>query len=272
MSAKIFSAIRDFVPPIFLRVCREVAWGGSFFRGNYTTWEEAEKASTGYDSDRILDKVRDSLLKVKNGEAVYERDSVLFDKVQYSWPLLAALLWIASRNENRLNLVDFGGSLGSTYYQNRTFLAHLNEVRWNIVEQKKFVECGKRDFEDRHLKFHNDLEECVREQHPDAILLSSVLQYLEKPYDLLEKVLSHGFEYVIFDRTPFLETGGDRITTQKVPPSIYLASYPAWFFDEKKFLAFFMNHYEKIAEFESGDRSNIPSRFKGFLFHRDHAK
>jgi len=48
--------------------------------------EEAMELSTGYDSERILGKVRDSLLKVKRGEAVYERDSVLFDKVQYSWP------------------------------------------------------------------------------------------------------------------------------------------------------------------------------------------
>lgn len=265
-----FSA-RYFIPPVIVDVYNRIRGRYGYF-GHYSTWEEAEKESNGYNAEEILNKVRDSLLKVKSGEAVYERDSVLFDEVQYSWPLLAALLWIASRKENRLNIVDLGGSLGSTYYQNRKFLAHLKDVRWNIVEQTNFVECGKRDFEDRYLKFYTDLDECVREQHPDAILLSSVLQYLEKPYDLLEKILSYGLEFVLFDRTPFLETGSDRITIQKVPPSIYVATYPAWFFDEKKFLAFFINQYEKIAEFESEDRSNIPSRFKGFIFHRDHAR
>lgn len=213
------------------------------------TWGEARKASTGYDTDLILNKVRDSLLKVKKGEAVYERDSVLFDEIRYSWPLLAGLLWIASQKGGRLNLVDFGGSLGSTYYQNRKFLAHLEELRWNIVEQKKFVECGKRDFENEHLKFHEDLDECVREQGPDAILFSSALQYLEKPYAMLEKVLSLGFEFVLFDRTPLLSKGDDRITVQKVPRAIYEASYPAWFFNRDKFLSFFSGDYDLMAEF-----------------------
>jgi putative methyltransferase (TIGR04325 family) len=215
------------------------------FRGRFgsfrdcTTWEEARKASTGYDTDLILNKVRDSLLKVKSGEAVYERDSVLFDEIQYSWPLLAGLLWIATQKGNRLSLVDFGGSLGSTYYQNRKFLAHLKELRWSIVEQKRFVECGKREFETEHLKFYEDLDKCFRENRPDAILFSSSLQYLEKPYAVLEKIKSLGFEFILFDRTPLLDKGGDRITVQKVPPAIYEASYPAWFFNRGKFLDFF---------------------------------
>jgi putative methyltransferase (TIGR04325 family) len=240
----------DLIPPVVLKMVRRIRGRFGSFR-ECATWEEARKASTGYDTDLILNKVRDSLLKVKSGEAVYERDSVLFDEIRYSWPLLAGLLWIASQKGGRLNLVDFGGSLGSTYYQNRKFLAHLEELRWNIVEQKKFVECGRRNFENGHLKFHEDLEECVREQRPDAILFSSVLQYLEKPYDVLEKVLSLGFEFVLFDRTTFLEKGDDRITVQKVPPAIYEASYPAWFFNRGKFLDFFSRDYELMAEFEA---------------------
>jgi len=53
-------------------------------------------ASTGYDNDMILEKTRLALLKVKNGEAAYERDSVVFEDIQYAWPLLAGLLWVAA--------------------------------------------------------------------------------------------------------------------------------------------------------------------------------
>ena len=42
------------------------------------------RMSSGYDSQLILDKVLTSTLKVKNGEAAYERDSVLFDEIQYA--------------------------------------------------------------------------------------------------------------------------------------------------------------------------------------------
>lgn len=260
--------LHDCIPPVFFRIQRHL-FGKYGFRGDYGTWSEAAAVSGGYDSSHILAKVRDALLKVKSGEAVHERDSVLFDTVHYAWPLLAGLLWTASLHGNRLNVVDFGGSLGSSYFQNRKFLWHLSEVRWNVVEQEHFVECGKRHFEDGRLAFYRDLDECFREQHPKAIILSSVLQYLEHPYGLLEDVFSLGFEVIIIDRTPFLKKGSDRITVQKVPPEIYEASYPAWFFSEEKFLRHFSGKYELIADFDSLDRADIPSsRFRGFIFKR----
>jgi len=54
------------------------------WQGNDSTWQEAHNASSGYDDDKILHIVKRSLLKVKNGEAVYQRDSVIFDEIQYS--------------------------------------------------------------------------------------------------------------------------------------------------------------------------------------------
>jgi len=272
MNIKAVLFARGFIPPIVFRVYRMIA-GQSPFKGNYATWEEARKESGGYDTDQILNKVRSSLLKVKNGEAEYERDSVLFEKIQYSWPLLAALLWIVSQKGNRLSLVDFGGSLGTTYYQNRKFLAHLGEVHWSIVEQRRFVECGRRDFENDHLKFYEDIDSCLRDQHPDTILLSSVLQYLEQPCALLEKVLSLGFEFILIDRTPLLEKGDDRITVQRVPPEIYEASYPAWFFNREKFLSnFSKGGYELMAEYNalSGTMYLRGARAadKGFIFRK----
>ena len=255
-------------PPVVLNILRRMS-ERLMFTGDYASWDEARRATGGYDTDIILNKVRDALLKVKNGEAVYERDSVLFDEVHYSWPLLTALLWVASRGGNRLNLIDFGGSLGSTYYQNLQFLNHLEGMQWSIIEQEGFVACGRSLFEDDRLKFYHNLNECIDERYPDAILLSSVIQYLEKPYDLLADIFSRGFKYILFDRTAFLERGNDRITVQKVPPEIYLASYPAWFFNREKFLDFFAGKYELMAEFDSFESFRLEDQTaqdKGFIF------
>jgi len=246
----IIEIAKGIVPPIALDIYRNLSRKTGFL-GNFKTWGEARRRSGGYDADIILNKVKEALLKVKTGEAVYERDSVLFDKVQYSWPLLAGLLWIASRESNRLNLVDFGGSLGSSYFQNRKFLEHLEDFRWSIIEQKNFVECGKQHFEDRCLRFYYSLDECLAEHAPHVALFSSVIQYLEKPYELLREIKKNNFRYIIFDRTTFLERGDDRITVQKVPSTIYPASYPAWFFNKNKFLDFFSDDYEIYAEFEA---------------------
>ncbi len=266
MNQKVIRFVKGIAPPVLLDIYRGLSDNKVIYSGNYKTWDDARRASGGYDSDGILDKVKDALLKVKNGQAVYERDSVLFNKIQYSWPLLAGLLWITSQEDNCLNLVDFGGSLGSSYYQNKKFLAYLRVVKWNIIEQKKFVECGKRYFENEHLKFYYRLEDCLKEQKSNTILLSSVIQYLEKPYDLLKEVIEKRLKYMLFDRTPFFLEGEDRITVQKVPAEIYRASYPAWFFNQEKFLDFISPEYELIADFESADRANIPSMFKGFIF------
>ena len=205
------------------------------------------------------------MLKVKNGEAAYERDSVLFDGVQYAWPLLAGLMWAAARTGGRLNVLDFGGSLGSTYFQNRAFLCHLPGVRWSIVEQPGHVKAGKEFFEDEHLKFYSRIEDSLGESQPNVVIMSSVLQYVERPYDTLCELLRLPCDHVIIDRTPFWEGPSDKLCVQKVPPSIYPASYPSWVFSKRRFLGYFRDEWQIVAEFDSLDRlrSPVPTTWRG---------
>jgi putative methyltransferase (TIGR04325 family) len=263
--------LKSIIPPILSDNMRFRSKYGWF--GDYPSWEDAQKDSVGYDSELIFEKVKNSLLKVKNGEAVYERDSVLFDKVDYSWPLLASLLWIAAQKGNYLNIIDFGGSLGSTYFQNRKFLSAVKKLRWNIVEQDNFVNCGKKYFEDEMLKFYYDIGSCMKETNPSTILFSSSIQYIEKPYDLLANILKNKFEYIIFDLTGFISNGSrDRLTIQKVPPSIYEATYPCWFLNKEKFLSIFKNNYSLVEKFEGYLGQNIKinnridAKYLGFIF------
>ena len=234
------------------------------WHGKYSDWNAAKKKVTGYDSKLILEKVKESTLKVKEGKAVYERDSVLFDKVEYSFPVLSGLMWISALNKGKINILDFGGSLGSTYFQNRLFLDTLNEVNWCIVEQPDFVKAGIENFTTPRLHFFYSIEECLKSYKIDVILLSSVLQYLENPYDFLDMIKSLECNYLIIDRTPFIK-GKDRITVQRVNPKIYKGSYPCWFFNESAFLSYISASYETITDFKSVDTANIPSEFKGFI-------
>jgi putative methyltransferase (TIGR04325 family) len=245
-------------------------YNGLHLVGNYTSWPEALADSTGYDAEIILERAKDALLKVKNGEAAYERDSVLFDEIQYSWPLLAGLMWAAAGSGGRLNVLDFGGSLGSTYFQNRTFLAGLREVRWNIVEQARQVEVGKVWFEDDQLKFYSDVEACLAATQPQVILLCSVLQYLPDPYDRLYQLLNLPCEYLIIDRTPFWDGATDRLCVQHVPSKIYAASYPSWIFSTERFCSHFGTNWGLKAEFHNPDRlpGPIPFVYRGLILHR----
>jgi putative methyltransferase (TIGR04325 family) len=266
--------IKLLAPPLLVqgyRVLRGRLGNNSYgLSGNYRSWDEAVRNSTGYDSEIILEKTKTALLKVKNGEAVHERDSVLFDEIQYAWPLLAGLMWVAAQAKGRLNVLDFGGSLGSTYFQNRAFLHSLPDVRWNIVEQPKYVDVGKKWFEDEHLKFYPHINDCLAHAQPNMVVLSGVLQYLERPYDKLRELLELHCDHIIIDRTPFWDGLTDMLCVQNVPPSIYPASYPSWIFSTSRFHAYLKETWQIMTEFDSFDSLKAPVRaiWQGVILER----
>lgn len=272
MLTQLKPVMKELIPPIVLKAYQKVRYSRYGLFGNYPSWEAAMEDAIGYDSDVILNKVRDSLLKIKEGKAIGEKDSCLLGKIEDSYPVLVSLLRIASIKGNKLSVLDFGGSLGSHYYQLRHFLADLDELRWSIVEQEKFVRCGQEHFEDSQLKFYYNIETCLEHEDPHVILLSGVIQYLSNPYVFLESLVKYDFDYILFDRTPFIEGCKERLTVQKVDPKIYEASMPAYFFNQDKFLSYLTEFYDFLGGFESPDKVNIPSSFKGFFFKRKHIR
>jgi putative methyltransferase (TIGR04325 family) len=267
--------IKSFIPHKILEMYRSYKYpkpSVSGWFGNYNLWEEVEKECSGYDSDVILDKVKASVLKVRNGEAVYERDSVLFDVIQYSKPLISA--FENSITNKKLHIVDFGGSLGSSYFQNKNVFPDNIDLKWSVVEQKHFVEVGRTEIAIDDLLFFDTIDEALMQQNNQVLLLSSVIPYFKKPYDLINKILTYNFDFIIIDRTAFIGGQDERITKQIVPEFIYKASYPAWFLNEQKFIDAFSKDYELIFDFMSAfdpeDNLEDGSKVfrKGFYFKR----
>lgn len=268
MDEKIKQVIKNWMPPMLINIGKYILKRDIVWYGNYVDWKEAKSDSLGYESNIILEKVKEAMFNVKNGNALYERDAQLFKIVEYSWPLLSGLMWISAIEGGKLNLIDFGGSLGSSYFQNREFLEELEEVNWNVVEQKHFVECGKNNFENETLHFYDSMDVCLEIEKPNTIILSGVIQYLEKPYEFLEQVIKKSFKYIIIDRTPMTAAGKERLTIQRVSSSNFNISYPCWFFNEERFLDYFKKKYYLVAEFEAIDKANIASKFKGYIFRK----
>ena len=253
--------LKKIIPDWIIRNITGLFYG---WHGNYKNWEAALKECTGYDSENIINKVREAAKQVKNGNASYERDSVLYKEPEYSENLSRAVTVISSEIDAKINVLDFGGSLGSTYFQNKHNIGDKIS-KWCIIEQKEFVREGKKNFEDDILQFYNTIDECLNIIKPDLIILSSVLQYLKEPYKVLNNLINRKPRGIFIDRTPFISEK-DRITIQKVRPGIYKASYPCWFFNKKKFTEFMSENYKLVSEFEAVDRANIKSEFKGFFY------
>lgn len=270
-----YKYLKYLTPPIFvilyknffLKINKKAIWSG-----NYSSWEEAQINCTGYDSVTILEKCKEALSKVKNGEAVYERDSVLFDEIQYSWGLLAGLQKVAIENEGKLCVLDFGGSLGSTYFQHKVFLSGIEKIEWNIVEQAHFVDCGKENFENNELKFYHTIGECLLKHNPTVLVLSSVLQYLSNVEECLEQFNNSNFAYILIDRNTSIPSEQNILTIQNVPESIYKASYPCWFFNHQ-FIQNKLTNYTLISSFNGAYEpinyrlnDNVIANWKGYIF------
>ena len=239
----------------------EIKYG---YSGDFCSFAEVSALCKGYSSETIINKTLQSTLKVKNGEAIFERDSYIFDKIQYSYPLLTCLFKIATEHNNKLNVLDFGGALGSHYYQNKEFLKPIHIEQWTVVEQPAYVNLGNEQIADDTLKFAYKIEDV---KNANVLLSSSTLQYLEEPYIWAKRFINSGIDYILLDRIQFNAEQRDRLTLQTVPPEIYDAQYPSWFLNEKKLLDLIQNKYELILEFDSTiDQANIPSYYKGFLF------
>lgn len=265
---------RNWAPPALVRWVRKKRGSDNYFEGPFPTWRQARESCTGYDSLQILSKVLVATMKVKGGEATYERDSVLFDAPEYEWPVIAALLRTAVRHNGRLSVLDFGGALGSSYFQNRKLLDTAADLRWAVVEQDHYVNAGRQHIEDSVLRFYSSIGDCTAASRPNAILLSSVLQYLENPEEILSNLVECDADIIILDRTIINASESHRIYVQRVPASIYQASYPCRSLSRSKLLRAFAPHYHFVSEFSSLEfpaLQPIESSFGGFIFERSHA-
>ncbi len=268
--------IFDFLPPIVFKLVRFFKNNRIRFAGNYASWQAASKDSTGYDDNVILQKVLESTLKVIKGDAAFERDSVAFDTIEYSWPLVATLTKTAAISNGNLNVLDFGGSLGSSYFQNRKFIKSISTLKWNIVEQAHFVKAGQDYVKDKSLSFYSTIDKCLLENQPNAVVLSSVLQYLENPEDILEKIDLINANSLIIDRTPISNRAEDRIVIQYVPPQIYQANYPMRIFSREKLIELLAKKWDLVAETPCLDgtftlEKGFQFSFKGLIFEKKHA-
>jgi putative methyltransferase (TIGR04325 family) len=258
--------IRNVAPPFLIAFYRLIFQKPVIsFKYGFLTWESAADAAEGYEGDDIIEKTVTSARKVLNGEAIYERDSVIFEKIEYSWELLASLLFVAASKQS-LKVIDFGGGLGTTYQQNRRFLQKLKQkVEWKIIEQARFVEIGKQEFTGNGLFFFDTITEASK-SGLDVILFGSSICYVNNPYHFIMEAISTNVRYIIFDRTPISFTINDEFVLQKVSAPIYNASYPLRVFNRENILKiFYDNQFELVEEWECTIQSDRNSISMGFF-------
>lgn len=181
---------------------------------------------------------------------------------------MASLLHEALAKKGNLNILDFGGSLGSSYFQHLPMFSECN-LSWHVIEQEHFVEAGKKHFQSESLHFHESIDACNSLHEVDFVLLSSVLQYIEEPEAIIRIVKNTKANVILIDKTIVNYSKRNRIYLQKVPPSIYPASYPCWSLSEEWLIEELFDSYKLSTDFVSlpfPELMSIDSLFKGYVF------
>jgi putative methyltransferase (TIGR04325 family) len=203
-----------------------------------------------------------------------ERDGFILPAPEFQFPVIAGILRSALQNENEINILDFGGSIGSVYFQFKSFFPFGTNIRWNIVELPETVEHGRKHFENNELYFYYSIDECLRNTNPKIVLLSGVLQCLEAPDAVLRKCGEIGASTLIIDRTTCSESVEDRLAVQIITSPGRYFEYPLWILSESRLIGELSKHWRFLAGFESAVDGmvvveDIPVHYRGFLFERD---
>ena len=131
---------------------------------------------------------------------------------------------------------------------------------------------GREYIHDERLFFYSKIPDCVTAQNPNVVLLSSVLQYVEDPYAVLEELVQSDIDIVLIDRTSFHDNAEDMILVQQVGKNIYPASYPLWVFSKNKFINYLSHAFDIITHQVSPEGfvnySNGVFSFDTFLLQR----
>lgn len=243
-------------------------FGWRWFRGDYRHWSDAHSASIGYDDGAVFERVLDAARAARDGRAAWDRDGTEFNTPEVNRPLVEALRASVSAEDSRLNVIDFGGGLGGTWRQNRSSFLDVAEVRWCIVEQRHFVDIGNKEFSDEVLSFEPTFADACASNSATVVILSSVLQYVANPHEILAEVSGSGINHVIIDRIPFWEGGRDRLTIQVTPNELGGGSYPCWLFHRDGFIASLSKTYDCAGEWPGFDDVDRHVQFRGMYFRR----
>ena len=178
--------------------------------------------------------------------------------------LLLTFITRLAGNQSSIRIFDFGGGTGFLYFALAKKMLGKN-LQWNVIDNASLCSIGQALYKRfRHeyekgdtlpaLYFYENLTQ-LQEKSFDVINISTALQYIEEPYDLLEKMLEFKPRYFFLTRT---------ITTRRdsfiVAQNILGEKIACRFLNEEKLIRFFQSEGFRLC-FENNAEENLWNQF-----------
>jgi putative methyltransferase (TIGR04325 family) len=201
-------------------------------------WEAAKRRTSGYEGKATL-KSLSSRIEALRTPTNLPHDDRLNEIVK---AIRDSALQI--RSTTPIRVLDIGGSFGEHFFHLQKLMPECN-FEWTVLETEghcSIIPGFLASIEG--LRFVS--EQPNGNQHFDIALLSSVLQYVDVPYELLSLACRIA-DSVIINRLPLSSNSHDRVAIQRPGLLSSKGSYPVHIFSEKVFT----KYLEPIAEIRS---------------------
>jgi len=187
--------LRDFIPPILLRVMRKSKVPDSKV---YASYHEAALACSnyGYEQEALVNVVFEKTKRYR--DLLHAQKPLEIDLTNVRTPLGLSLALKDVVNEMRV--IDFGGACGAHYFIAKALFGERMKLHWYVVETSTMARKGK-ELENDELRFFDDLSKARTEMgQPDLLFSSGTLQYVADPYVTLKDLTECRARYIFLTR------------------------------------------------------------------------
>jgi putative methyltransferase (TIGR04325 family) len=218
-----------------------------------SSFDEAKRASKGWHDPQLVSELMAGY-RPMIASLDTERD-IVGHFMQFATAFFASYLQLSPPPPQRkISVLDYGGASGELFFRMKNFAPQLL-LDWTVVETDAMAAAFKKEGgpDIRWIANH----ELNAATHYDICLLSGFLQCVENPYVLLHQCARQA-NFLIINFIPLTRSGEDRASIRRCKWSSGDASYPLWFFSEKRFCGEILKVGEVVFSWQVADRAPHP--------------
>jgi len=175
--------------------------------------------------------------------------------------LLEAILMFMSKNNKIPKIIDFGGGFGDAALYLRKLL-NFNNYSYCVVETENLCRMAKL-IKEKYIYFFSNLDLAIKNFSPDIIYTNQAIQYLEEPYEIIQKFKKSSVKLIVMTGNSFSKNNeifsqpsllsdngaGEHVKSYKDK----LIIYPQTKIDKEKIKNYLKKKYSLIIDDVSGD-------------------
>jgi putative methyltransferase (TIGR04325 family) len=241
------------------------------FSGGYKSFDELNKISTKYDSNKVVERVQIAFKISRSKSYFNDRDGEVFLKKNIDFKLMNIMSTCMKNKTAKYCVIDYGGSLANFYRTNIQYLRKYN-IKWIVVDNEKICHFGNKILKNRNIYFFSNLKKTrnfinIYNLKICLFFFGSSVQYLDKFEDILFEINNSNCKQIIIERQPVLRFKPTTYALQKTIFSNGNFVYPTKLYNYNKLISLVKKYNFFLIESFKGYGNNFrDGEYKTMVF------